>query len=481
MAIILKMNNRFISIRWKLVSTYLLLILITLSLINFLIYASITQYLIEQKKENLLSQSTIVADQIAPSFLNSPTDLGLVHIENTIKSLSIRLDARVLVASKNGIVIVDSYDDYNGRDISYIAEVKSALEGISSARAYDFKDVGKTLYVGVPIYKEGSAVGAILISCSPKSIFLQVKQISSNFYTLSFVAITITLIVSFIFADILSRPIVELTQVVKKVGDGYKNQMANIESRDELGNLAEAFNTMMKELHNVDEMRKKFVSNVSHELRTPITSLKIISGTLMASKPVEVAIYEDFMCDIDGELDRLNRIIDTLLDLSKLEKDILDLDLQIVELKKILKQVIKMLKPLANQKNITLNLTAHQEVAILCDDLKIRQCFINMISNAIKYTLQNGAVEVILSADKNKAIIHVKDTGIGIPQKDLPHIFERFYRVDSARARQTGGAGLGLAISQQIALLHEGRITVKSIEGEGTVFTVSLPIERSNS
>ncbi|MCK8060693.1 MULTISPECIES: cell wall metabolism sensor histidine kinase WalK [unclassified Fusibacter] len=469
------MNKLYFSIRWKLVSTYLLLVLISLLLINAFINASLTEYLMEEKKDNLLSQGTIVSDQIAPSISSYQNRQSLDYAESIIKSLSLRLNTRVLVVDRSGEVIVDSFDDYYGASLNSIDEVVNALNGFSSAQAYNFSDIGKAIYVGVPVYESGNVIGAILMSSSPVDIFNQIKEISENFYRLSIGAIIITAVVSFIFTDIFSTPIENLTQVVKEVALGNKNQKAKIHSRDELGNLAESFNTMITKLYHVDEMRKKFVSNVSHELRTPIASMKIIAETLSLSKPDDLLVYEDFMQDINSEMDRLNKIIDTLLNLVNLEKDELQLEYQPVVFNQLVKHTIQTIKPLAEQKDIHLTYEDTDPINTVVDSLKIRQCLINIINNAVKYTPDGGYVHVELYANREDLVVKVKDTGIGIPEEDLPHIFDRFYRVDEARARDTGGSGLGLSIAHQIISLHQGRIEVQSQAGVGTEFFIILP------
>jgi signal transduction histidine kinase len=181
------------------------------------------------------------------------------------------------------------------------------------------------------------------------------------------------------------------------------------------------------------------------------------------------------MQDINTEIDRLNKIIDSLLYLVRVEKDELELDLSMTYVNYLLEWVIKTLSPIANNKNIQLSLNAANKIQIQLDQEKIQQCLLNIIGNAVKYTPENGRVVVDLEENRDFIIIHVRDNGIGIPEKDLPFIFDRFYRVDEARARKTGGTGLGLAISQQIIQLHQGSISVSSQLGEGTHVAITLP------
>ncbi len=469
------MNKWFISIRWKLVSTYLLLIIVLLIPLNILVDASLTNYFINEKKQSLLSQGTIVADQIAPSFVAYYSKSRFSYIEKVVKGLSLRIDSRVLVLNRTGDVIVDSYDDYDGTNQSDITEVAEANSGVSAARLYIFESGRKIIYCAVPIYHEGEIVGSIMIASSPDDVYQRIAQIVNSFYRVSILAVIVTVLISILFADILSKPLEKLTKVVRQVSKQNRNQKADINSHDEIGELSDSVNQMIHKLYRVDDMRKQFVSNVSHELRTPITSLKIISDTLIDSKPNQLSVYEDFMLDINSELERLSRIIDTLLLLSKLDKDEFVLDYQLVALDRLVLQCVHTLRPIAAKEEVELSTKIEQKIRLYCDDIKIRQCLINIINNAIKYSPPRSRVEISLSLEGEYALIKVTDNGIGIPAKDLPHIFDRFYRVDSARARSTGGSGLGLSIALQVVKHHDGRIDVNSEEGVGSTFIVALP------
>ncbi len=457
------------------VSTYLLLILILLIPIHLLIQASLTNHLINEKKEYLISQGNIVSDQIAPSFVSSYSKSRFSYVEKVVKNLSLRINSRVLVLNRAGVVLIDSYDDYNDTFQGDIEEVSEANSGISSSNLYVFKNGNKIIYAGVPIYYKGEIVGSILISSPPDDVYARIKQISNSFNRTSAVALIVTILISVLLADVLSKPLEILIKVVREVSKKNLNQKVPIDSNDEIGELADSVNKMVSKLYHVDDMRKQFVSNVSHELRTPVTSLKIISETLIANKPKEIAVYEDFMVDINSELDRLNAIIDALLLMSKLDKDDVVLDYQIVSLNRLVLKCVQMLRPIAAKEQIELVSVLNESIELYCDEIKIRQCLINIVNNAIKYTMAGGCVKIVLSSDKEYAFIQVIDNGVGIPANALPHIFERFYRVDSARARHTGGTGLGLSIAQQIIQHHAGFIDVESKVGSGTTFVIAIP------
>ncbi len=473
------MNRMVFSIRWKLVSTYLLLVLISLLLINAFINASLIRNLMDEKQRNLMSQGNIVADQIAPSFMAISSPQSFEYMQSIVKALSLRLESRVLIVDRKGEVLIDTYDELGGSTHGAIQEIDAALKGNSTSQAYQFNDIGKVIYVGLPIFSGSEVIGALFISSSPKDIFSRVDVIADSFLRLSIGVIFITAVVSLIFADIVASPILGLTSVVKEVTIENKHQRAQVHSRDELGELAESFNAMMDKINKIDDMRRQFVSNVSHELRTPIASMKIIAETLMHSKPNQLEVYDDFMQDINSELDRLNKIIETLLTLVNLEREGLELEYAQVIVNQLVQKTVDSLVPLAQKKGVQLSLKPSYNVFCPLDGHKIRQCLINIIGNGIRYTPEGGKVTVSIEEEKDVVMLRISDTGIGIPKEDVNRIFERFYRVDSARARDTGGSGLGLSIAYQIVALHLGRIEVESELEVGTTFTIILPKQGS--
>ncbi|TDX52656.1 two-component system histidine kinase PnpS [Orenia marismortui] len=230
------------------------------------------------------------------------------------------------------------------------------------------------------------------------------------------------------------------------------------------------------DIRRLEEMRKDFVGNVSHELKTPLTSIKGYVETLLDSKPSD-NIYNSFLNIIKEEADRLQRLIEDLLNLSKIESHSNYKSKEDVDIVKIIDDTILLLESKAKKKDINLvadlNLSAPN---IQADQDQLSRLMINLIDNAIKYTPQGGKVKVSVDPKEEKLILEVEDNGIGIPEDDLPRIFERFYRVDKARSRKLGGTGLGLSIVKHIVEEHQGNISVESEIGQGTRFSVELPI-----
>ena len=217
-----------------------------------------------------------------------------------------------------------------------------------------------------------------------------------------------------------------------------------------------------------------------HELKTPLSSIKVLSESLTLQENVPVEMYKEFLKDIDSEIDRLTAIINDLLLLVKMDQKEVPMTINSFNLNQLVQDILKRLYPLANKKDIELIYESFREVLIEADEMKVTLAISNLVENGIKYTPEGGRVKVIVDADHQNAFIKVIDTGIGIPEEDYEKIFQRFYRVDKTRDRETGGTGLGLSITHRTVLLHYGSIKVNSKEGEGSEFIVRLPLKQNS-
>lgn len=229
------------------------------------------------------------------------------------------------------------------------------------------------------------------------------------------------------------------------------------------------------ELKKLEQMRKDFVANVSHELKTPITSIKGFSETLLDGAMKDEATLEAFLRIILNESDRLQMLIEDLLDLSRIEQQGFHLNIEEIDIAILMHEIMTLLKGKAEEKNILLRFAPiSTPLFIKGDYARLKQVFINLLSNAITYTPIGGYVEIDVKENEGKVYIQIKDTGIGIDMEEIPRIFERFYRVDKARSRNSGGTGLGLAIVKHIVEAHKGSISVTSVKEKGTTFTITL-------
>ena len=229
-------------------------------------------------------------------------------------------------------------------------------------------------------------------------------------------------------------------------------------------------------MKTLDESRNEFVSNVSHELKTPLTSMKVLADSLVGQEGVPEELYQEFMSDITAEIDRENKIITDLLSLVKLDKKAADLNVEHLNINQLLEDILKRLRPIADKRHIDLILDSFRPVEADVDEVKFTLAISNLVENGIKYNVDDGWVRVTLDADHKYFYVKVADSGMGIPEESIGRIFERFYRVDKSHSKEIGGTGLGLAITRSAVTKHHGNIQVESKEGEGTTFTVRIPL-----
>ena len=216
---------------------------------------------------------------------------------------------------------------------------------------------------------------------------------------------------------------------------------------------------------------------MSHELKTPITSIRVLADSLMGMEEVPVELYREFMSDISDEIDRESQIIEDLLTLVRMDKSAeSQMKISQVHINHELEMILKRLRPIAKRSNVELILESIREVTADVDKVKLNLAVTNLVENAIKYNVDSGWVRVTLDADHKYFYVKVADSGIGIPEDSVDHIFERFFRVDKARSREVGGTGLGLSITKNVIQMHHGVIDVESTQGEGTTFSMRIPL-----
>jgi heavy metal sensor kinase len=259
--------------------------------------------------------------------------------------------------------------------------------------------------------------------------------------------------------------------------DRLDRRLPVVNPRDELGRLTETFNAMIGRLERSFAEIRRFTADASHELRTPLTAIRT-EAEVALSKPLALAEHQQLLGSILEECGRLTRLTDQLLALAREDARAARQLQEPVDLAALVADVAETMRPLAEAKGLALHVKAHEPLPVRGDAARLREIFFNILDNGIKYTPEGGEVEVRTDHHGPEAVVTVRDTGVGIPAEHLPHVFERFYRVDKARSREEGGTGLGLSIARTIVQAHGGQIELASTPGQGTVCTVSLPGEK---
>ena len=329
-----------------------------------------------------------------------------------------------------------------------------------------------------PMHDESgkNVIGVILVSVSTDSIAATLAILKQYALMIQFLVAVIVVIAGFAVSTALVRPFRRLTKSIKDVQDGYEADFISVNSYSETETMSAACDEMLRRLQTLDESRQEFVSNVSHELKTPLTSMKVLADSLMGQEDIPVELYREFMTDIGAEIDRENKIINDLLSLVKMDKSAGNINITSVQINELLERIMKRLRPIAQKQNVELVMESFRPVVAEVDEVKLTLALTNLIENAIKYNNPDGWVHVSLNADHQNFFVTVEDNGIGIPKEAQNRIFERFYRVDKSHSREIGGTGLGLAIARNAIIMHRGAIKVHSMEGEGTTFTVRIPL-----
>lgn len=447
-----------------------------IAIISVAVSNMVNSYLMTQRVQQQLKDASILSAQVSPYLAQSDAaelySIGTRAYEDG--------GGRVLVLNESGIVQSDSFSEYNGYLLNF-SEIDDVLYGGASS-AYGFhqihQDDGKSFwatYCTSAIVRDGGLIGVILYASSVQDVVDSSVALQDQMFWIYWLGLLGVIVAGSLLTGVITRPVKQLTDVALRISAGDFAPRAKISGRNEIAELGRTFDMMCDRLQNIDEQRSEFVSDASHELKTPLASMKILVESILYQDNVPEAVYKDFLTDIDNEIDRLTTLITDLLLLSKMDTDKAVLNIESTDLNRLVTECTDALQPIAEKKHIALETHVPIDLEAECDSLKIRQAVNNLIENGIKYTEDGGLVVITGGREGSEVWISVEDNGVGMREEYLDHIFERFYRVDKARARETGGTGLGLHIVRRIALMHDGRVDVVSEEGVGSRFTLYLP------
>ncbi|MCR5742106.1 MAG: HAMP domain-containing histidine kinase [Lachnospiraceae bacterium] len=417
------------------------------------------------------NQAVIMGNQLANAgCFFSATISDTLQVQ--LRQMASDFDGRIMVVDASFMVMYDSL----GLDTGMFILDSKVLEAFNTKVYTNYNTTYSTYEMVVPVSSGSSSpLGLIIVHGSVAILEDEMADLKEKVVIVDIMALLVVVLLAVVAALWMGRPIRLLRESADKVsagnadiieGPGYK----------ETDEIIESFNSALTRLKTVDESRQEFVSNVSHELKTPITSIRVLADSLMSMGDAPVELYKEFMQDISNEVDREAKIITDLLDLVKMDKAASALNIAKVNVNALIEDVMHRLLPIADQRKIELVFESFRDVICDADETKLSLAISNLIENAIKYNIDNGFVHVSLNADHRFMYIKVQDSGVGIPEDEQDRIFDRFYRVDKARSRETGGTGLGLAITKSVIQMHSGAIRVYSKPGEGTTFSVRIPL-----
>lgn len=436
---------------------------------------------IDVRKSDVQNQLQILANHLITYNYLQDTSSEVINAE--LDQLSNLYDGRVLIIDRSFKIIKDTYGISEGK-IIISEEVMKCFQGTGMSnhdRVNGYIEMTTPIIAGRAVQDVNGktpeeVVGVMLTSVSTDSVVTTQEILNRKALIIELIMLIVIIGLAGVLSKLLLGPFERITQAINEVKAGFTDEQISVPDYLETEHIVDAFNQLLGRMKVLDDSRQEFVSNVSHELKTPITSIKVLADSLLQQPDAPVELYREFMVDITDEIDRENKIITDLLSLVKMDKKVAELNVTSVNINELMELILKRLRPIARKQDVEVVFESVRPVTAEIDEVKFTLAISNLVENAIKYNKPHGWVKVLLDADHQFFTVEISDSGIGIPEDSLEHIYERFYRVDKSHSREIGGTGLGLAITRNAILMHRGSIKAESIEGEGTTFLVKMPI-----
>ncbi len=437
------------SLQFRLIIAFTLVILVTIGTVFLFISRSTGSEIREYGERNEQLRIARMEHVLSRHYSWQGDWSGVQPIVERIGSLYGR---RIILTDASGVVVADSEGDLLGEQ-------------------YHPDSPGRTLSP-----REGGVLGTLYISPPTDSTSPQTLSESIGRFLLwgGLLAVAIAIILTFVLSRRILAPIQTLTLTARRLGQGDFSQRTQFKNKGEVGELAQAFNSMASDLERAEKLRRNLVADVAHELRTPLSN---IQGYLEAVRDEVVAPDAATINSLYEEATLLSRLVDDLQELALAEAGELKLFTQAEDISSLINQAVAAVKVQAAAKGVSVSIDLPKKLPpVNIDSQRISQVLRNLLENAVAHTAKEGTITVTVWQQDDWLNISVTDTGEGIPREDIPNIFERFYRVDKSRAKSTGGSGLGLTIAKRLVEVHGGKIEVQSELGRGSSFTFTLPV-----
>ncbi len=446
-------------------------IVITLVVLIFLnVYASGTnqQLIYQNKKNSMLPKCQIAAAEIADLEVLNPTNAAAA-----VSQMGSLLVDRIVITDQSGRAVYDSSTPVESvTEYVLLPEIVAALQ-CNDVFTWDYHAGSMYSRAATPIVSYGQVVGCVYMMEYDQEQGQLIQSLQKNIFTITFVLELAVIVFSLVFTAIYSSRLRKIMASMRIIREEDYTHKVSIGGSDELTVLGHEFNDLTDRLQTSENKRRQFVSDASHELKTPLASIKLLSDSILQND-MDIDTIREFVGDIGNEADRLNRMSQKLLSLTRIESQE-DGSCEIVYLSPTVDRVIRMLSGIAESSNITVVKEMEQDCPVLILEDDLYEIIFNLVENGIKYNRPGGKLTIRIHRDENNGILKITDTGVGIPEEAIGHLFERFYRVDKARSRKSGGSGLGLAIVRNMVERNQGSIGVESTVGVGSTFTVTFP------
>ena len=457
------------SVRLVFIAIFFCFIVVAVGMLNIYPTTTARDIVFSTKQSDLTSRSSIMSASLAA--LERLTPEGVAQVMGLVSAGDYD---RVVVTDQDALILYDT--DPMRRMLGAVSDNDVLLRALGGKAVFSCH-YGTDAFVSraaAPVISYGRVIGAVYVQETDREQAELIGSIQARLRNISITAGVVTLALIVLFSGALTQRIRTLVQGMRIVREGDYAYRVPLKGRDEVRELSEEFNDMTGRLQNTEELRRRFVSDASHELRTPLASIRLLSDSIVQSEQMDEQTMREFVTDIGSEAERLQRLTEKLMRLTKMDAGIAAAP-EPVDMAAVAERTIHLLEPLARQRDVTLYPEFGDGCVISASGDDVYQIIFNLAENAIKYNSFGGNVFLRLHREGGEAVLTVEDTGIGIPDEDIPHIFDRFYRVDKARSRASGGSGLGLSIVHGAVEAHGGTISVERRETVGTRFTVRFP------
>ena len=457
------------SLQLKFGLSYILVIAAVLLLLNTYPLL-VSEDLVFRSKASTLQSSVSV-------MVYSLSGLDRLNEENVSAAMAVVEEtglSRILVTDSAGKVLYDTRETGSAvGEYALYAEIVQALLG-NDAFTCSYQGGAFRSRASSPVLYQNQIIGSVYAYEYDTEQAALLQGLQENLLRLSAVIAVMVLVLSMVLSRALTRKIGRLLTAIRQVREGAYSHRAEIPGRDEIAQIGQEFNSLTDRLQKTENARRRFVSDASHELKTPLAAIRLLTDSILQTEDIDAATTREFVADIGQEAERLSRITEDLLRLTRLDSDLLDAP-ETVEVAPVLEQVMRMMSLLAQEKGTELTYRMEENCRVSATKGEVHQVIYNLTDNAVKYSGKNGKVRVELLHEDHDVVLTVVDNGPGIPEEDLPKVFERVYRVDKARSRAAGGTGLGLSIVQDTVKKRGGTVSAANRAGGGAVFTVRWP------
>lgn len=453
------------------IAVFALLLAVLIAMVNSYPIIASRDLVLRSKKSTLQAQAAVMS-----SSLSALESLSAEGVEQVMELIDVMPLTRILVTDPAGLILYDSSAEDNavGR-WALLREISDALAG-NTVSSYAFSGGVFTSRAAMPVVSAaGSVLGSVYLYEYDAEQGAYITALQRNMRNVSLAIGGLGLLLIAIIATTLTRRIKRLAAAVRVVESGDYAYRIKVHGSDEVTELSEEFNILTGRLEATEEARRRFVSDASHELRTPLAAIRLLSDSITQSGEMDPETMREFASDIGSEAERLQRTTEKLMCLTKLDAGATQTRRECVDLAAVARRTMHLLQPLADAQKVSIVTDLSDGCTVLASADDLYQIIFNLVENGIKYNLSGGSVTLTLRRQENVVRFWVEDTGIGIPEQDLQAVFDRFYRVDKARSRASGGSGLGLSIVHDAVDANGGTVEVARRQPNGTRFTVTFP------